>query len=50
MRSEQEIRQLLAIFRAFNAGHRHDDEITALAWVLGEWPPAEEAPKAGGTA
>ena len=52
MRSEEEIRQLLAIFRAFNAHGRHDVEITAaraaLAWVLGEYPEkkAEEAPHA----
>jgi hypothetical protein len=43
MRTETEIRQMLAILRAFNSGGNHDLEITALSWVIGEYPLKEES-------
>ncbi len=43
MKTESEIRQMLAILSAFNQhgerGGMHDLEIRALMWVLGEYPP-----------
>lgn len=39
MKTEQEIRQMLVILRAFNRDGVHDGEITALLWALGEYPP-----------
>jgi hypothetical protein len=53
MKSESEIRQMVAILEAFSGTPsdkrgRHVREIIALKWVLGEYPPAvsKEAPDA----
>lgn len=40
MRTETEIRQMLVILEAFNSKGKHEDEMTALKWVLSEYPPA----------
>lgn len=42
MKSEESIRQMLAILWAFNQYGKHDLEITALSWVLGEYPVRDE--------
>ena len=43
MRTENEVRQMLAILRAFNTDKNHEAEITALSWVLNEYPLMSEA-------